>query len=57
MLAVTTDPDLKVAVNGFALHANYMGIKCLGLPRTALEADFLESEPNSNTHRLAGRHA
>jgi len=54
MLAVTTDPDLKVAVNGFALHANYMGIKCLGLPRTALEADFLVSGLNGKTHRAPG---
>jgi len=55
MLTVTTDPDLNRNERfRTPLRANYMGMKCLGLPRTALEADFLVSEPNSNNRRWPG---
>jgi len=56
MLTVTIDLD----INGnerfrTALRANYMGMKWLGLARTALEADSPVSEPNSKTRRWATR--
>ena len=52
MLTVTTDPDLNRNERfRTPLRVNYMGMKCLGLPRTALEADFLVSEPNSKAYR------
>ena len=52
MLTVTTDPDLnRNELFRTPLRANYMYMKCLGLPRTELEADFLVSGPNSKTHR------
>ena len=55
MLTVTTDPDLnRNELFPTPPRANYMGMKCLGLPRTALEADFLVSEPNSKTHCWPG---
>ena len=55
MLTVTTDPDLNHNERlRSPLRANYMGMKCLGLPRTALEADFLVSEPSSKTHPWPG---
>ena len=55
MLTVTTDPVLnRNEPFRTLLRANDVGIKRVGLPRTALEADFLESEPNSNTHRWPG---
>jgi len=55
MLTVTTDPDLnRNELFRAPLRANYMGMKCLGLPRNALEADFLVSVPNSKTHRQPG---
>jgi len=55
MLTVTTDPDLnRNEVFRTPLRANYMGLKRLGLPRTAVEADFLVSVPRSKTHRWSG---
>ena len=55
MLTVTTDPDVnRNELFRTPLRANYMGMKCLGLPRTVLEAGFLHSEPNSKTHRWPG---
>src|SRR6516162_723516 len=56
MLTVTTDPDVnRNELFRTPLRANYMGMKCVGLPRTALEADFLVSQPNSETRRWATR--
>jgi hypothetical protein len=44
MLTVTTDPDLnRNELFRTPLRVNYIGLKRLGLPRTALEADFLVS--------------
>ena len=55
MLTVTTDPDLnRNELFRTPLRVNYMSMKCPGLPRTALEADFLELEPGSKTHRWPG---
>jgi len=55
MLTVTTDPDLNRNERfRTPLRANYMSMKCLGLPQTTLEADFPVSEPNSKTHRWPG---
>ena len=55
MLTVTTDPDLNRNERfRTLLRMNYMGVNGLGFPRTALEADFLLSEPNSKTHRWPG---
>ena len=49
------DPDLnRNDLFRTRLCANCMGMKCLGLPRTVLEAGFLHSEPNSKTHRWPG---
>jgi uncharacterized protein (DUF362 family) len=36
------------------LHADYMGMKSLWLPRAVLEADFLVSMPKIKTHHWAG---
>jgi uncharacterized protein (DUF362 family) len=36
------------------LHAGYMGMKSLWLPRTVLEADFLVSMPKIKTHHWSG---
>jgi uncharacterized protein (DUF362 family) len=36
------------------LHAGYMGVKNLWLPRTVLDADFLVSMPKIKTHHWAG---
>ena len=47
-----TDPDLnRNELIRTPLRGDYMGMKCLGLPRTVLEADFLVSMPKSKTHR------
>ena len=47
-----TDPDLnRNELIRTPLRGNYMCMKCLGLPRTVLEADFLVSMPKSKTHR------
>ena len=55
MLTVTTDPDLdRNELFRTPLRVNYMSMKCPGLPRTALEAAFLVSEPDSKTHRWLG---
>jgi len=52
MLTVTTDPDLyRNELFRTPLRANYLGMKRIGLRRTALEAAFLVSEPNNKTHR------
>ena len=52
MPTVPTDPDLnRNELIGTPLRGDYMGMKCLGLPRTVLEADFLVSMPKSETHR------
>jgi len=56
MLTVTTYPDFyRNELCRTPLHANDIGMKCLGLPRTELEADFLVSEPNSKTRGWATR--
>jgi hypothetical protein len=56
MLTVTTDPDLyRNELFRTPLRANYIAMKCLGLPRTELEADFLVSKPTSETRRWATR--
>ena len=56
MLTVTTDPDLnRNELFRTPLRANYLGMKWLGLARTALEADSPVSEPNSKTRRWATR--
>jgi len=58
MLTVTTYPDFyRNELFRTPLRANYMGMKCLRLPRTALKADFLESEPSTKltVGRLAFR--
>ena len=56
MLTVTTDPDLdRNELCRTPLRVSYMGMKCLGRPRTAIEADFLVSEPKSETRRWATR--
>ena len=53
MLTVTTDPDLNSnEVFRTPLRANYTGMKCVGLPRTALEADFLVSAPKQRDSPL-----
>lgn len=36
------------------LHASYMGVRSLWLPRTILDADFLVSMPKMKTHHWAG---
>ena len=55
MLTVTTDLDMNRNESiRTPLRANDMGKKCLALPRTGLEADFLEGEANSKTHRWPG---
>ena len=55
MLTVTTDTDLNRDERiRTPLRANYVGMKCLGLPRAAPEADFMVSEPISKTHRCPG---
>lgn len=55
MVSVTTDPDPNHNERfRRPLRADYMAMKCLGLPRTAVEADFLLSEPNSKTYRWPG---
>ena len=52
MPTVPTDPDLnRNELIRTPLRGDYMGMKCLGLPRTVLEADFLVSIPKSKTHR------
>jgi len=55
MLTVTTEPDLnRNELFRTPLRANDMGMRCLGLPRTGLETDFLVSKPSSKTHGWPG---
>src|SRR5215469_4078688 len=55
MHIVTTDPELnRNELFRTPLRTNYMGMKCFGLPLTALGADSLLSEPSSKTQRWAG---
>ena len=51
MPTVPTDPDLnRNELIRTPLRGNYVCMKCFGLPRTVLEADFLVSMPKSKTH-------
>ena len=52
MPTVPTDPDLnRNELIRTPLRGNYVCMKCFGLPRTVLEADFLVSMPKRKTHR------
>jgi hypothetical protein len=49
---VPTDPDLnRNELIRTPMRGDYMGMECLGLPRTVFEADFLVSMPKRKTHR------
>ena len=51
MPTVPTDPDPnRNELIRTPLRGNYVCMKCFGLPRTVLEADFLVSMPKSKTH-------